>query len=50
MIWFTSDTHYNHKNLVKGISRWEDKSGCSDFATKEEMNELLIKNIKFILN
>jgi calcineurin-like phosphoesterase family protein len=49
MIYFTSDTHYNHKNLVKGISRWEDKSGCRDFNTKEEMNDLLVENINKVV-
>ena len=37
-IWFTSDTHYNHANIVRGASKWEDKSMCRDFDTVEEMN------------
>lgn len=43
-IWFTSDTHYNHKNIVKGVAEWEDKSQCRDFATLEEHNDALVNN------
>lgn len=44
-IWFTSDLHYNHRNIVKGISEWTDKSGCRNFQTLEEMNQTLVDNI-----
>lgn len=43
-IWFTSDTHYNHKNIAgKEISRWTD--GFRNFASVQQMNEALITNI-----
>jgi calcineurin-like phosphoesterase family protein len=45
MIYFTSDTHYNHKNIVKGVSRWDDKSGCRDFGSIKEMNDRIIEGI-----
>jgi calcineurin-like phosphoesterase family protein len=44
-IFITSDTHYNHKNIVRGCSEWEDKSGCRDFDSLEKHDEILIKNI-----
>jgi len=44
-VWITSDSHYDHKNLVRGVSSWDDKSGCRDFDTLEEMNEALIDGI-----
>jgi calcineurin-like phosphoesterase family protein len=50
-IWFTSDTHYNHKNIVRGTTTWERfEEGSShqslrDFDTLEEHNEALITSI-----
>lgn len=43
--WFTSDTHYHHKNLVKGVSNWNDKSGCRPFESIEAHNEAIILGI-----
>ena len=43
-IWFTSDTHYGHKNIAgKEVSRWT--SGFRKFASVQQMNEALIANI-----
>lgn len=44
-IWITSDTHYNHTNIVSGTSRWEDTARCRKFDTLEEHDEKLIMNI-----
>ena len=44
-IFFTSDTHYGHKNLVRGTSSWDDLSGCRDFDTLEEHNECIVETI-----
>jgi calcineurin-like phosphoesterase family protein len=49
MIWFTSDTHYHHKNIVAGVTRWDDKSGCRDFATIEEMDNTMVENINRVV-
>lgn len=51
-IWITSDTHFNHKNIVRGCSEWKTQEEGSnhnsqqlrDFDTLEEHNETLIKN------
>lgn len=53
-IWFTSDTHYNHQNIVRGVSKWKDvRSGgydqFRDFDTLEEHNETLVKNINSLV-
>jgi calcineurin-like phosphoesterase family protein len=44
-IFFSSDIHFGHKNICKGVSTWEDKSGCRDFDSVEKMNETIINNI-----
>lgn len=44
-IWFSSDFHYGHQNIVRGVSDWEDKTPCRDYDTMEGHNETLIKNI-----
>lgn len=41
-VWFTSDSHYNHSNLCKGVSRWSNVDGARDFTTVEEMNNALV--------
>jgi calcineurin-like phosphoesterase family protein len=45
MIYFTSDTHYGHKNIVSGVSSWTDKSGCRNFKTISEHDEVLVNGI-----
>lgn len=47
--WFTSDTHYNHKNIVAGVAEWEDKSQCRPFNTLKEHNDALVKNINAVV-
>lgn len=50
-IYFTSDPHYGHKNIVRGTTEWESfKQGSShqgvrDFDTLEEHNQALVDNI-----
>ena len=45
-IWFTSDSHFMHKNLCLGVSEWDDKHlSARKFDTLEEMNELIVSNI-----
>lgn len=48
-IWFTSDTHYNHKNICRGTSTWdlseEIHQKTRDFDTIEEMNDYIVKGI-----
>lgn len=46
-IWFTSDTHFGHKNICRGTSVW--KSGFRDFDTVEEMNEKILLNINAVV-
>lgn len=43
--WFTSDSHYWHKNIVKGVSSWNDKEGCRDFKDEREMSTHIVDQI-----
>lgn len=45
MIYFCSDPHYSHSNLVKGSSKWDDTSECRDFNSVEEHNYAIINGI-----
>lgn len=49
MEYFTSDLHYNHYNIVKGISNWDNKSSCRDFNSLEEHNRTIITNINKVV-
>lgn len=45
-VWFTSDTHYWHKNIVKAISVWKDpEDNCRDFQTTQEMSSHIVDQI-----
>lgn len=54
-IWFTSDTHYSHSNICRGVSNWGDvnlegvfevdENSTRNFLTVESMNENMVKNI-----
>ena len=39
-VFFVSDTHIGHKNIIRGISKWEN--GIRDFNTLEEHDEFII--------
>jgi calcineurin-like phosphoesterase family protein len=45
-LFFTSDTHFNHKNICRGVTSWSgniDKT--RDFSDLESMNSAIIDNI-----
>lgn len=45
-VYFTSDTHWGHKNIVRGTTEWEGSpQRTRDFDTLEEHNQVLIDNI-----
>jgi len=45
VIWFMSDPHYAHKNIIRGCSEWPDKEGCRDFDTFTAHNDWLVRSI-----
>ena len=54
-VWITSDTHYSHRNMVRGITRWrtlEDEipiDDTRDFQTLEEMDDTIVNNINRVV-
>ncbi len=50
-VYITSDTHFGHKNICRGVTNWRTQDGeipidaTRDFQTIEQMNERLIDGI-----
>lgn len=42
-IWFTSDTHYDHKNICRATTSWKDSADTTrDFSSLDRMNDELV--------
>ena len=54
-VFVTSDTHYGHKNICKGVTAWRLPDGSipidqtRDFNTIEQMNESIISGINSVV-
>jgi calcineurin-like phosphoesterase family protein len=54
-VFFTSDTHYSHKNICRGVTDWRTQDGevpvhsTRDFKTIELMNNALVDNINSVV-
>jgi len=45
-LYFTSDTHYNHTNICRGVTRWTDAEDITrDFKTLDQMNDRIVASI-----
>lgn len=50
-VWITSDTHYHHTNICRGITRWRTQDGSipiqqtRNFQDLDEMNSTIVNNI-----
>ena len=50
-VWVTSDPHYNHKNICRGVTGWRTLDGkvpednTRDFQTLDVMNSVIVDNI-----
>jgi len=50
-IYFTSDTHYAHKNICRSVSNWRDANGdvpihnTRDFKSLDHMNDYIVESI-----
>ena len=54
-VFVTSDTHYGHKNICRGVTTWKLPDGSipidqtRDFETMDEMNDAIINNINSVV-
>lgn len=45
-LYFTSDTHYHHKNICRGVTNWTDADDITrDFDTLDQMNDRIVNGI-----
>ena len=50
-VWITSDTHYSHKNICRGVTNWRMPDGSipesqtRPYDTIERMNSAIVNNI-----
>lgn len=54
-VWITSDTHFGHTNICRGITNWRMPDGSipvkqtRDFETIEKMNSAIVNNINSVV-
>jgi calcineurin-like phosphoesterase family protein len=54
-VYVTSDTHFSHKNICRGVTNWRLPNGeipveqTRDFATIEKMNTAIVNNINEVV-
>jgi len=54
-IWITSDTHFGHKNICRGVTDWRLPDGSvpveqtRDFSSVEKMNASIVNNINEVV-
>ena len=50
-VWITSDTHFHHTNICRGITNWRTQDGkipvnsTRDFLSLDQMNDAIVNNI-----
>ena len=54
-LFFTSDTHYNHTNICRGVTNWRTADGkipvdqTRDFKDLDHMNDTIVNNINSVV-
>lgn len=54
-VWITSDTHYQHTNICRGVTNWRTKDGLipelqtRNFLTIDKMNDAIVNNINEVV-
>lgn len=49
-VWFSSDFHLGHTNIVAGCSQWNSKEQCRDYKTVDHHDKVLLENINSVVN
>lgn len=54
-LWFTSDTHYAHNNICRGVTNWitnpdYDQCMTRDFENLEQMNSAMVNGINSVVD
>ena len=45
IIYFTSDSHFAHQGICRGVSRWPEGRGTRDFESLDQMNDAIVNSI-----
>ena len=48
-IYWTSDSHFSHQNICRGVSKWPGGRGTRDFQSLEEMNDAIVAGINSVV-
>tara|TARA_R110000868_G_scaffold211073_5_gene461173 strand:+ start:2391 stop:3044 length:654 start_codon:yes stop_codon:yes gene_type:complete len=54
-VWITSDLHYSHKNICRGVTIWRTQEGeipvssTRDFVNIDHMNDTIVNNINSVV-
>jgi calcineurin-like phosphoesterase family protein len=54
-LWIMSDSHFNHKNICRGVTEWRTPEGevpiksTRDFPNLDKMNDMLVNNINRVV-
>lgn len=54
-IWVTSDPHFNHNNICRGVTNWRTETGeipissTRDFQNLDDMNTRIVENINSVV-
>lgn len=48
-IFFTSDSHFSHSGICRGVSHWSDLRGTRDFKSLGEMNDAIVAGINAVV-
>jgi calcineurin-like phosphoesterase family protein len=48
-IFFTSDSHFAHQNICRGVSNWPEGRGTRDFHSLGEMNDAIVAGINSVV-